>query len=115
MSLKKSFCDARRQTKVCRTSGLISGAPGETRTHIPLLKRQVPLSHLATGANHFRLPNADFQLFRVLAGLTRLELAISASTVQRFDPTKLQPPFEFPISNCQLPILWLRSMAKQVT
>ena len=34
--------------------------------------------HLATDAN-------------VLAGLTRLELAISASTVQRFHPTKLQP------------------------
>jgi hypothetical protein len=34
---------------------------------------------------------ADFQLVPVLAGLTRLELAISASTVQRFDPTKLQP------------------------
>ena len=67
------------------------GAPGETRTHNPLLKRQVPSSNLATDANHFRLPTADFQLGRVLAGLTRLELAISASTVQRFDPTKLQP------------------------
>ena len=67
------------------------GAPGETRTHNTLLKRQVPLSNLATDANHFRLPIADFQLVRVLAGLTRLELAISASTVQRFDPTKLQP------------------------
>jgi hypothetical protein len=38
----------------------------------------------------------DFQLlisdwFVLLAGLTRFELAISASTVQRFDPTKLQP------------------------
>jgi hypothetical protein len=38
-----------------------------------------------------RFSIADFQLVRLLAGLTRLELAISASTVQRFDPTKLQP------------------------
>jgi hypothetical protein len=34
----------------------------------------------------------DFQL-SLLAGLTRLELAISASTVQRSDPTKLQPQY----------------------
>jgi hypothetical protein len=46
---------------------------------------------LATDAGHLRFPIADFQLVRLLAGLTRLELAISASTVQRFDPTKLQP------------------------
>jgi hypothetical protein len=37
----------------------------------------------------------------ILAGLTRLELAISASTVQRFIPTKLQP---HSISDFQLPI-----------
>jgi hypothetical protein len=46
---------------------------------------------LATDAGHLRFPIADFQLDRLLAGLTRLELAISASTVQRFDPAKLQP------------------------
>src|SRR4030095_5111492 len=95
------------------------GAPGETRTHNPLLKRQVPWSDLATDARHCRLaksevlrakgqgkrPTIGTQLLalcsllfirqskigNVLAGLTRLELAISASTVQRFTPTKLQP------------------------
>ena len=66
------------------------GAPGETRTHNPLLKRQVPSSDLATGASHLRLPIANCR-FVILAGLTRLELAISASTMQCFDPTKLQP------------------------
>src|SRR5712691_11019771 len=60
---------------------------------IPLLKRQVPSSDLATDAGHLRFPIADFQLVLLLAGLTRLELAISASTVQRFDPTKLQPRY----------------------
>ena len=38
-----------------------------------------------------------------VAGLTRLELAISAATVQRFIPTKLQPPES--IDDCQLPIV----------
>jgi hypothetical protein len=35
--------------------------------------------------------NLQSKIKNDLAGLTRLELAISASTVQRFDPTKLQP------------------------
>jgi hypothetical protein len=44
---------------------------------------------------------ANRQLAMSLAGLTRLELAISASTVQRFNPTKLQPR---DIADCQMPI-----------
>ena len=62
--------------------------------------------HLATDARKFAIANCrlpinlkGFTAFQIgnrqsamfLAGLTRLELAISASTVQRFTPTKLQP------------------------
>ena len=87
------------------------GAPGETRTHNTLLKRQVPLSNLATDANRFRLPIADVQLVRVLAGLTRLELAISASTVQRFDPTSYSPGIRRlrlpPIGNRESGMIWV--------
>ena len=66
-----------------------NGAPGETRTHNPLLKRQVPC------------PLWPLTHTKQLAGLTRLELAISASTVQRFDPTKLQPPETFDYNGYQ--------------
>jgi hypothetical protein len=52
----------------------------------------------------------DFQMLRLLAGLTRLELAISASTVQRFDPTKLQPQENNPGyggGSCEIQLPWL--------
>ena len=57
---------------------------------------------MATDARHLRLFDCRLPI-GLLAGLTRLELAISASTVQRFDPTKLQPPRTFTIADCQLP------------
>ncbi len=56
--------------------------------------------HLATDAGRRDIPvcpalnvagQAGMPVLLMLAGLTRLELAISASTVQRFVPTKLQP------------------------
>jgi hypothetical protein len=50
------------------------------------------------------IENQKSKFKNVLAGLTRLELAISASTVQRFDPTKLQPReyCRFLIADCRL-------------
>jgi hypothetical protein len=50
-----------------------------------------PLSGKKIALVSVSIKNQKSKINNELAGLTRLELAISASTVQRFDPTKLQP------------------------
>jgi hypothetical protein len=52
LSHKKAHKSQMEWLKVCSfcASLWLIGAPGETRTHNPLLKRQVPWSSLATDA-----------------------------------------------------------------